>query len=351
MGTPGRILTGGRASAFTFRSEIKGHERTTVGMFWDVAVSSMGLLVCLAFLVGAGAARCLAQDGLPSIRELEKKAVEYRSKFIDEGHVVLRVLDLPAHPQKAEFEYHTWFSGDRLRFDWRGRHLGKKKWGRFDRLAFLEDSYIHFAPGCAVVRASLSREPSYREASHAFHPGGLGMSIAGMKTLHMPQESVESVLNHSDMELVSVDRDTVGDYEAWRILKRYKNGAEVTVWLAPKCGHSIVRAESASIISGGRAAASILCEMKQYSDGDVWYPSRVEQKNTYDGRIINQHTITTVEAYFGELKDDRPFTLAGFELEAGKEVLDRRTGLQMGFRWDGEAAVPIRRRDGVTGER
>lgn len=327
------------------------YRRTTVGMFGDVHVSSMGLLVCLALLASAGAARCLAQDGIPSIGELEKRAVEYRSKFIGEGHVVLRVLDLPSHPQKAEFEYHTWFSGERLRFDWRGRHLGKKKWGRFNRLAFLEDSYIHFAPGCAVVRASLSEEPGFREASHAFRPGGLGMSIAGMKTLHMAKEGVESLLNRGDMELVSVERDTVGDYETWRILKRHRNGTELTVWLAPKCGHSIVRAESASIINGGRAAASILCEMKQYPDGDVWYPSRVEQKNTYDGRVINQHTITTVEAYFGELKDDRPFTLAGFELEAGKEVLDRRTGPQMGFRWDGEEAVPIRCTDGVTGER
>ena len=212
-----------------------------------------------AVLLGTEVTPSSAQDGVPSIEELEKKAVDYRLKFIDEGHVVLRVLDLPAHPQKAEFEYDIWFADDKIRFDWRGRHLGKEKWGTFDKMAFVDDSYIHFAPKCAVVRAPLSENPRFREASHVFHPGGLGMDIAGMKALHVPGTGVESLLNRTDMEPVSVEKDTVGEYDTWRIFKRYENGAELTLWLAPECGYSIVRAESASVINGGGAVSSILC--------------------------------------------------------------------------------------------
>ena len=323
-------------------SGIMHHQRTMAGGLGSRQAVSIGLLLCIAFLAGTSASRSVAQDRAASIEELEKRALEYRLRFIDEGHVVLRVLDLPQNGQKAEFEYHMWFAGEKLRFDWRGRLLGKEKWGTFDKMAFLDDSYIHFAPRCAVVLSSLAEESGFREASHAFHPGGVGMDVAGMKTLHMPECGVRSLLGRADLEPVSVERDRVGDYGTWRILKRYKNGTELTVWLAPECGYSIVRAESASIINGGRAAASIVCEMAQYPDRGVWYPSRVEQKNTYDDRIISQHTITTVKASFGKLEDDTPFALAGFGLEVGKEILDRRTGNQWGFTWDGESAVPVR---------
>jgi hypothetical protein len=300
------------------------------------------LVFVVAVLAAISVEKSIALGMAPSVDELEKATLAYRQAFTREGRILLRVLDSPSKPPKIEFEYRIAFADEKLRFDWRARAHGKKQWGLPDKKIFAHDSYVFASPGCAIVKAPATDYENPREHFHAFHPRGLGMTTSGMKLLHKIG-GLESLINRADMEVISVERDQIGDYETWKIVKRQGNGRVLSLWVAPECGHSIVRAESVTELSNGRAMAAIDCKLKQYPPDDVWFPSVVEQRNTFDDRVVNGQTITVLEAYFGPLEDNTPFTLAGLELEPGKEIMDRVTqpGTQLGMVWDGTEAVPI----------
>jgi hypothetical protein len=299
----------------------------------------VGFVLTILAIVAVGTT---VAEEIPSVDEIEKKAFTYRQAFTDEGRIVMRVLIFPSKAPDVEFEYSIAFAGERLRFDWRARRQGKEKWGPADKKMFSQEWYVLASAGCAVVKAPATDYDNPRESLRAFHPRALGMATSGTKLLHKTG-GLESLINRADMKVVSVEKDRTGDYETWKIVKRQSNGRVVSIWIAPECGHSIVRAESVTELSNGRAMAAIECKLKQYPPNDVWFPSVVEQRNMFDDRVVNRHTITVLDAYFGRLKNDRPFTLAGVDLEPGDEIVDRviQPGTQLAMVWNGTEAVPL----------
>lgn len=291
------------------------------------AVFAAGFIVSFAVAT-------LAQEREDSATMLERQVLKYRKESFQRGHVVLHCINRSKSNQETEFEFDITFDGEKLRFDRKSRLLGSSTWAGPERFAVTKTGYIEdIGPELVITTGRRTTEDARPYVNTVFDPRSLGMTVAG--TAGMIHGGVGDLVGRADRDDPTVTSDRVGGLETRRLDYRFKSGSDVSIWIVPNQGFSVVRAEVRREGPGGSFMQSVVSDMKQYQEGGIWYPSRSKQELSVNGEWQERQVITVTEAEFGIPVDQRIFTLAGFDLTPGQVVQDSSTGSPVGMIWNG----------------
>jgi hypothetical protein len=306
---------------------------------------SFGILIVCAAQVILARSNGLCSEA-PGFEDLEKKAIRYRLENFKQGYVRIYVIDDEPSPHNTECLFEITFDEHRVRQIRRSRQRGSTLWGKPEKIIVSQDKYItdheNADKDLAVHIAPATDYKSAREHFGVLNIQALGMSPNGAAMLHTAH--VESLMNRSDRTPPEVHADVRDGISTWRIdymLKdpQQKGGANVSLWIAPSQGYSVVGIYYHVDQDGKKYSTIINTQMKQYPEKDVWYPYKLIKTQKEDDRIIDRQVVTVEEARFGGLIDEAAFTPAGLELKPGREAVDSTSGQPWAKVWNGKEMV------------
>jgi hypothetical protein len=188
-----------------------------------------------------------------------------------------------------------------------------------------------------------------RRSRMAVDPRNLGMTPTGFSALHIAQFG--RFIAHSERTNVKSNRDSVDGREVWRVdYERLSDGALASFWVDPERDYSVVRAHVKSRHPDGTTTDdSIECSLKQWPEGNVWYPERVLHQLRVDGRLSHEEETQVVRARFNTEVHPDAFSLSGMDVIAGSQVFEIPTPPGASRMWDGKELVPIKGRERLAG--
>ena len=283
-----------------------------------------------------------AEEGsLPAMTysEVENASLLYRREKMVSGHVRLRVETLSSKKKPVVYVFTLYFDNDRIRQDQRGGLAGKKP--AFEKHLILADGQSitdsRRQTPIAVVIASLDQSPNPREEVGVFHPRSLGM--APTLVVLLSKDDVETVLNRSDFTGKTVSIDSIDGRKVYRLDAVAKSGFSISVWISPEQGFGVVRAKSAGTENGQTIVQVTDSKLREYPQGNVWYPETSVYTLTQNGEELVRQNVTVEEAVFGEAPDPKVFTLAGLNLKPGRPINDQTRQYFGNLMWDGNEVI------------
>lgn len=298
----------------------------------------MVIVLCAARLLLAREVALCSE--VPSVEELEKKAITYRLENIKQGNMRLRVID---DTPSTECLFDITFDEHRTRQIRRYRMRGKTDWSKPEKIIVTPDRYItdHEDTTNPVV---VEIAPAIRHNSPREHFGILNVQALGMSpngAARLAHAHVEMLMNRSDRTPPKVHADIRVGINTWRIDYEIKNGEKegrpkVSLWVSPSQGFSVVGIEFRSDQDGHRYTSIVDSQMRQYPDKGFWYPSKLIMTSKEDDRITNRQEVIVEEARFGGPIDEIAFTPSGLELKPGQKVVDSSSGVPWLKVWDGK---------------
>ena len=299
------------------------------------------LLASLATIfvpLGCGSNVVRAQDALPSVEEVERKVLNYRES-IDTGHVVFNAITSDNSNESQRMRYTVTFDRDLIRFSWVGGVKGTDGWGPPHVTTIAENEYFsNYPPPVSVTIDFKSRVPKIREHYQVLDPRALGMDVNSLSSI--PTRGLVGLVNRADRSKPEISNADFEGQATWLIKYVTFGGQYVQIWIAPDQGYGLVHAETKFDSPRGLLHFSVTSKLKKYSEGDIWFPSRIENRSTIDGKPNAQQIVEVEQAEFNAKVDPETFTLAGLGLEVGRPISDRR-GNGHAQVWDGKQAVEV----------
>lgn len=293
----------------------------------------LGAAHLLIFTITSGVS--FGEETTPSFERIVNQVLQYRRNSCFRGQVKLHAVNRSRLRQETEFEYTIVFDGNKLRFDRKSRLLGSPKWTRPEKYIVTEDRFIEDIDDELIVNSGRRSHSDMRSyADTVFHPRALGMTVSG--TSGMIHNGFGELIGRADRIKPTVSKDNIGGTHTWRLEFQLPNGANVSVWVSPRQGYSLVRGETRLESPNGQVLQSVVSELTQYPEGGIWYPSRTEHELSLNGEWHERQTIFVRKAEFGRDIDPTVFTLAGLDLKAGRVVQDSTLGVPTGLIWDGK---------------
>ena len=298
-------------------------------------------LATLFALLSCGSTVVHAEEAPSFVEEVERKALDYRRK-IATGHVVFTAISNYSTNESQQMRYSVTFDRDLTRFSWVGRMRETDDWSQPHMTTIAEHEYFSNSPPPVSVTINFnSRAPKIREQYQVLDPRALGMDVNPISSI--ARNGFENLLNRADRKTPEISSAVFEGQATWLIKYVTTGGKEVQMWIAPEQGYGLVHAET-KIDSpnglNGPLIFTVTSKLKRYPDGNIWYPARIENRSTIDGKPNASQVVEVDEAKFNTKIDPATFTLAGLGLEVGRPISDGRgkRGLQ---EWDGKEAVEV----------
>ena len=290
---------------------------------------------------------------------IQSSCLEYRNRVTESGFVFLDVQSEQVDGSKVQVlshsEHRIWFSGPQLRFDIRG--MGQdKKWGDWERFCVNNESYIWIPRGAYDgTQASID---DYRDEVggvmghfNLYHPRWIGMGqnhesmlqrIPGTRFIDPSRQDVD----------YSVTRETLLGHHVSRVSNPMnfpgmtpdseRSPGELVMWFSEDAFHQLIRLELTERAPTFTHTSSVNITLKQYTDGNIWFPENVVYESIHKGVVRERRVVTINDAQFGKSPPPQTFTVASMELPAGKRVSDRSQGPREKLSVsDGLALIPV----------
>ena len=256
------------------------------------------------------------------VRDVEKKLIEYRSsEQFNRGRVTFRKTVIRSVGFSDEFEYRIEFDGESIRFDWRGRTLGHKRWGGWHQHVVTPSYYLRDYPnGTSVHKGRISDYKNVRQTYQIFHPRTLGTSL---NTYTLAENGLHGLIGRSGRSEFAVAKEKLLGKDAVKIefvLASPLISPKQIVRIVPEMGFAIVSAES-NFRLGDKAVVSRM-DAKYQKWGETWYPKKIDHQYVKLGKLEHRETITVTSAEFGVPIESSTFTIEGLGLAPGRDVTD-----------------------------
>ena len=284
----------------------------------------------------------VVEETIPSVEEIERKAITYRLENTEQGYVRMLASDEISLGQKGESFYDITYDKSRIREIHRYRYVGETQWKSTEKYIITQEKYIRDVETANITEdVHVAPATNYKDPKKHYHildPRPLGMDAAG--TLALDDVHVEEFLNRSDRTVPTVLPDQSDGLKTWKIDYQLKGSeTHVSIWIAPSQGFSVVQLELRYPGENGLIIENSKSQLKQYPVGNVWYPTRLVRTLSEKDRVASRQVVVVEEARFGGPIDETAFILAGLDLKPGRQVIDSTSGKPWMMVWDGKAEV------------
>jgi hypothetical protein len=151
--------------------------------------------------------------------------------------------------------------------------------------------------------------------------------------------SVDRCLTRPDRGECSLSEVDLDGQAALLIAYQRKDDVPVRMWIIPSMNFSVVRVEEDGVAPEGRFTDRVRATMRQFDEGGVWFPSRVDYERTLDDRVVEREVLEVTSARFNNAVDPKMFGPETMNIPAGTGVLEHPPNPAGSRTWDGNELV------------